>query len=159
MSPFGIETYLLYNRDIVEAKVNPLTHFFIFGSKEDRFCFEEKYSDRYAASYILEYLFQIINMYGKVAIIDNCSFVYSQQLLSFDKEFEMIQKLNITNCQNWSNLLFQQFNAQSFLSNKIFSGIWFKPTIMIVKNGEIVDYRMESMDEASLVSFFTKNGL
>ena len=65
---------------------------------------------------------EIINMYGKVAIIDNCSFVYSQQLLSFDKEFEMIQKLNITNCQNWSNLLFQQFNAQSFLSNKIFSG-------------------------------------
>lgn len=122
LSPFSIETYLLYNRDIVEAKVNPLTHFFIFGSKEDRFCFEEKYSDRYAASYILEYLFQIINMYGKVAIIDNCSFVYSQQLLSFDKEFEMIQKLNITNCQNWSNLLFQQFNAQSFLSNKIFSG-------------------------------------
>ena len=44
-------------------------------------------------------------------------------------------------------------------SNEIFSGMWFKPVTLIVKNGEIVDYRMESMSEADLVEFFTKNGL
>ncbi len=44
-------------------------------------------------------------------------------------------------------------------SNEIFSKMWFKPVTLIVKNGEIVDYRMESMGESDLAEFFTKNGL
>ena len=44
-------------------------------------------------------------------------------------------------------------------SNEIFSKMWFKPVTLIVKNGEIVDYKMESMGETDLTEFFTKNGL
>lgn len=43
-------------------------------------------------------------------------------------------------------------------SNDIFKGIWFKPTIIITKNGKIVDYKMESMNEADLTKFLSKNG-
>lgn len=44
-------------------------------------------------------------------------------------------------------------------SNEIFKGIWFTPTILIVKNKEIIDYKMESMDEETLLYFFGRNGL
>ncbi len=44
-------------------------------------------------------------------------------------------------------------------SDEIFSDIWFKPAIIIVKDGKIIDYRMENMSENNLVEFFAKNGL
>ena len=42
-------------------------------------------------------------------------------------------------------------------SNEIFSKQWFVPTILIVKNGSIKDYRMYAMSEEELIRFLDKN--
>lgn len=42
-------------------------------------------------------------------------------------------------------------------SNEIFSKQWFVPAILIVKNGNIKDYRMYSMTEEELINFLDKN--
>ena len=42
-------------------------------------------------------------------------------------------------------------------SNVIFSKQWFVPTILIVKNGSIKDYRMYAMSEEKLMEFLDKN--
>lgn len=44
-------------------------------------------------------------------------------------------------------------------SNKIYDGQWFIPTILVVKNGKIIDYKMESLTESDLIKFLKKNGL
>lgn len=44
-------------------------------------------------------------------------------------------------------------------SNEIFSKMWFVPTTIVTKNGEIVSYKMETMNSAKLSSFFKKSGL
>lgn len=44
-------------------------------------------------------------------------------------------------------------------SNEIFKGVWFTPTTLIVKDAQIIDYKMESMDEETLLYFFRKNDL
>ena len=44
-------------------------------------------------------------------------------------------------------------------SNEIFKGEWFWPTTLVVKNGNIVNYKMEAMDEEDLTNFFDKSGL
>lgn len=42
-------------------------------------------------------------------------------------------------------------------SNEIFSKQWFVPAILVVKNGNIKDYRMYSMTEEELINFLDKN--
>ena len=44
-------------------------------------------------------------------------------------------------------------------SNKIFNDIWFTPVLMVVKNGKLKDYKMESLTQNQLTSFLKKNGL
>lgn len=44
-------------------------------------------------------------------------------------------------------------------SNDLFKKTWFVPAILVVKNGEIISYKMETMDKESLIEFFNKNGL
>ena len=44
-------------------------------------------------------------------------------------------------------------------SNKIFEENWFMPAILIVKEGNIVGYKMESMDKDTLSNFFDRYGL
>lgn len=55
---------------------------------------------------------------------------------------------NITTSEDWEKL-------ES--SNKIFKDIWFMPVVMIVKDKKIVSYKMETMNEDDLNSFFKKN--
>ena len=44
-------------------------------------------------------------------------------------------------------------------SNKIFNEEWFTPTTLIVEKGNIIDYKMESMDKGTLISFLSENGI
>ena len=44
-------------------------------------------------------------------------------------------------------------------SDKIFNKDWFVPTILIIKKGNIVGYKMESMEKSMLVDFFDRYGL
>ena len=44
-------------------------------------------------------------------------------------------------------------------SNKIFNGQWFIPAILIVKNGKIIDYKMEELSESDLINFLKENNL
>lgn len=44
-------------------------------------------------------------------------------------------------------------------SSKIFEDVWFMPTILVVKNGKIKDYKMEILNEKELEKFLKKNGL
>ncbi len=44
-------------------------------------------------------------------------------------------------------------------SNEIFKDTWFTPTTLIIRDGEVIDYKMESMDEESLRYFLDKNGV
>lgn len=44
-------------------------------------------------------------------------------------------------------------------SNKIFNGQWFIPAILIVKNGKIIDYKMEELSESELINFLKENNL
>lgn len=55
---------------------------------------------------------------------------------------------NITASEDWKKL-------ES--SNKIFEDVWFMPVVMIVKDEKIVSYKMETMNEEDLNSFFKKN--
>ena len=55
-----------------------------------------------------------------------------------------LNTVEITTEDNWEKL-----NN----SNKIFKNNWFVPVIVIVKNGKIVNYKMEVMDEESLYKF------
>lgn len=44
-------------------------------------------------------------------------------------------------------------------SNKIFNDQWFIPAILIVKNGKIIDYKMEELSESDLINFLKENNL
>lgn len=44
-------------------------------------------------------------------------------------------------------------------SNKIFKGVWFMPTILVIKNEKIKDYKMETLNQKDLEKFLKKNGL
>ena len=57
---------------------------------------------------------------------------------------------NITSSSDWDKLS---------ESNKIFNGQWFIPAILIVKNGKIIDYKMEELSERELINFLKKNNL
>lgn len=57
---------------------------------------------------------------------------------------------NIVSSEDWDNL-------ES--SNKIFKKMWFMPVIMIVKDNNIVDYKMEILSEKDLNKFLKKNGM
>ena len=55
---------------------------------------------------------------------------------------------NITDSNDWEKL-------ES--SNKIFKDVWFMPVIMVVKDNKVISYKMETMSEEDLNSFFKKN--
>lgn len=57
---------------------------------------------------------------------------------------------NITSSSDWDKLS---------ESNKIFNGQWFIPAILIVKNGKIIDYKMEELSESDLINFLKENNL
>ena len=57
---------------------------------------------------------------------------------------------NITSSSDWDKLS---------ESNKIFNGQWFIPAILIVKNGKIIDYKMEELSESELIYFLKENNL
>lgn len=57
---------------------------------------------------------------------------------------------NIVSSEDWDNL-------ES--SNKIFKKMWFMPVIMIVRDNNIVDYKMEILSEIDLNKFLKKNGM
>lgn len=42
-------------------------------------------------------------------------------------------------------------------SDKLFNKNWFMPTIIIVKKGKIIDYKMEKLEKAELIEFFQNN--
>lgn len=44
-------------------------------------------------------------------------------------------------------------------SNKIFNDIWFVPVTLLVKDGKIIDYKMEAMDKDTLIDFLNRNGV
>lgn len=44
-------------------------------------------------------------------------------------------------------------------SSKIYDGTWFMPAILIVKDGKVVDYKMEVLNEKNLIKFLKDNGL
>jgi len=44
-------------------------------------------------------------------------------------------------------------------SSKIFNDVWFMPTVLVVKNGKIKDYKMETLNKTDLEKFLKKNGL
>lgn len=43
-------------------------------------------------------------------------------------------------------------------SNKIFSKMWFMPVIMVVKDNNIINYKMEVLNKTDLNKFLSKNG-
>lgn len=57
---------------------------------------------------------------------------------------------NITSSSDWDKLS---------ESNKIFNDQWFIPAILIVKNGKIIDYKMEELSESDLINFLKENNL
>lgn len=57
---------------------------------------------------------------------------------------------NITSSTDWDKLS---------SSNKVFNNNWFIPAVLIVKNGKIIDYRMEELSESDLINFLKKNDL
>lgn len=44
-------------------------------------------------------------------------------------------------------------------SSKIYDGTWFMPAILIVKDGKVIDYKMEVLNEKNLIKFLKDNGL
>lgn len=44
-------------------------------------------------------------------------------------------------------------------SSKIFDNVWFMPAMLIVKDGKIIDYKMEALNEEDLNEFLKENGL
>lgn len=57
---------------------------------------------------------------------------------------------NISDSEDWDKL------NNSFT---IFNDLWFTPVLLLVKDGNIVDYKMEKMDLESINEFFDKNGV
>ena len=43
-------------------------------------------------------------------------------------------------------------------SNQIFSGMWFTPATLVIKNGNIVEYKFELLDEDMTREFLRKYG-
>ena len=44
-------------------------------------------------------------------------------------------------------------------SSDLFKDTWFVPAILVVKDGKVISYKMETMDKDNLIDFFEKNGL
>lgn len=72
--------------------------------------------------------------------------------VSSDKKIKInyLNTENITSSEDWENL-------ES--SSKIFDGMWFMPVIMVVKDNKVIDYKMETLSEKDLKSFFKRNGM
>ena len=80
---------------------------------------------------------------------------------AFSKTLETVSsKLNIkVNYLDTEEIITEDGWNKLKESNELFSKEWFWPTTLIVKNGKIVDYKMESMNEEDLTNFFSKNGI
>lgn len=80
--------------------------------------------------------------------------VYNEILEEVSQEKELtINYLNTDNInteEDWNKLS---------NSNEIFNNIWFVPVTMIIRNGEIVDYKMEAIDKDTLINFLDRNGV
>ncbi len=80
------------------------------------------------------------------------SFTSILEKTTTDKKIKVyyLNMANVTSSDDWDKL-------ES--SSKIFDKQWFIPALLVVKNGKVIDYKMENLNEEDLNDFLNKNKL